>query len=167
MAFNRGTEAYDLSIFEPRPAKVVSLKANKKFQKEQQRRRAIQSFLNTVATICVAALAVIVIGMMIVSRIQMTELDDHINDLQKQLTVLQSEKIRLTDELASKTSIKSVEEYAYDVLGMQKIESSQIQYIESENSDKAVVAEDKKINFLEEVGSAIVNFFTQLAYLVE
>ncbi|HHV51792.1 MAG TPA: hypothetical protein GXX54_08900 [Clostridiales bacterium] len=167
MAVNRGTEAYDLSLFEARPAKVVSLKANKKLEKEQQRRRAIQSFLNTLATICVAALVLVVVGMLIVSRVKMVELDDQINDLQKRITILQSEKIRLSDELSSKTSIKSVEEYAHNVLGMQKIESSQIQYIESENSDKAEVAEDKNSSFLKALGSAIEKFFTQLAYLFE
>lgn len=167
MAANRGTEAYDLSLFEPRPAKVVNLKTNKKFQKKQQQRRAIQSFLNTFATICVAAFAVAVVGMMIASRIKMTELDGQINDLEKQITALQSEKIRLTDELSSKTSIKSVEEYAYNVLGMQKIESSQVKYIESENCDKAVVADKAKGSFFKAAGSAISNFFTQLAYLFE
>ena len=65
MAANRGTEAYDLSLFEPRPAKVVNLKTNKKFQKKQQQRRAIQSFSTPLATICVAAFAVAVVGMMI------------------------------------------------------------------------------------------------------
>ena len=33
MAANRGTEAYDLSLFEPRPAKVVNLKTNKNSRK--------------------------------------------------------------------------------------------------------------------------------------
>lgn len=167
MAVNRGTEAYDLSLFEERPAKVVKLKTNKKLQKEQQRKNAIQSLLNTAATLCVAAMVVTVLGMMIMSRVRLTELDDQINSLEKHVTQLQSEKVRLTDELASKTSTRSVEEYAYNVLGMQKIESSQIEYIESDNSDKAVVAEDKNTNVLEASWSGIVNFFTQLAYLFE
>ncbi|HBT64827.1 MAG TPA: hypothetical protein DEB10_09240, partial [Ruminococcaceae bacterium] len=72
MAINRGTEAYDLSLFEERPAKIVKLHTNKKLQKEKQRRNAIQSLLNTVATLCVAALVVTVIGMMIMSKVRLT-----------------------------------------------------------------------------------------------
>ena len=36
MAANRGTEAYDLSLFEPRPAKVVNLKTNKNSRKNSR-----------------------------------------------------------------------------------------------------------------------------------
>jgi cell division protein FtsL len=167
VAVTRGTEAYDLSLFEERPAKVVKLEANKRLQKEKQRREAIQSAMNTIATLCIAALAVTVMGMMIMSRVRLTEMDSKIKSMEKHLVELQSEKVRLNDELASKTSTKSVEEYAYNVLGMQKIESSQIEYIESKNSDKAVVSEDTNKNVLEAAGSAIVKFFSQLAYLFE
>ena len=167
MAAGRGTEAYDLSLFEKRPAKIVKFETNKKLKKEQKRRNAIQSILNTVATLCVAVMAVTVLGMLIVSRVRLTEMDGKINKVEKQLVILQSEKIRLTDELARKTSTKSVEEYAYNTLGMQKIESSQIEYIASDNSDKAVVADESNKNVIEAAGKAIVNFFTQLAYLFE
>ncbi|MDD2417883.1 MAG: hypothetical protein PHR24_06855 [Oscillospiraceae bacterium] len=167
MAVNRGTEAYDLSLFEKRPAKIVALETNKKVQREKQRRNVIQSLLNTVATLCVAAIALSVVGMLIFSRIRLTEMDDKIKDIDKQLVVLKSEQIRLNDELSRKTSTKSVEEYAYNELGMQKIESSQIEYIASNNTDKAVIVEKEDKNVLEAAGSAIVNFFTGLAYLFE
>lgn len=168
MAINHGgTEAYDLSLFEERPAKIVKLKTNKRLQKEQRRRNAIQSLLNTLATLCVAAIAITVIGTLIVSRVRLTEMDDQINTIKQELVVLQSEKIRLTDELARKTSTKSVEEYAYNTLGMQKLEPSQIEYIVSDNSDKAVVADDSKTNVLKTASTAIVKFFTQLAYMFE
>jgi hypothetical protein len=94
-------------------------------------------------------------------------MDDKIKDIDKQLVVLKSEQIRLNDELSRKTSTKSVEEYAYNELGMQKIESSQIEYIASNNTDKAVIVEKEDKNVLEAAGSAIVNFFTGLAYLFE
>lgn len=167
MAVNKGTEAYDLSLFEERPAKVVKLQTNKKLQRAQKRKNFIQSVLNTVATISVAAFTVAVIGMLILSRVKLTEMDDKINGMEKQITVLQSEKIRLTDELARKISVKSVEEYAHDTLGMQKINPSQIEYITSDNQDKAIVTDKKDKSFFKSVGTALANFFTQLAYLFE
>lgn len=161
------SEAYDLSLFEERPAKVVKLKTNKKLQKAQQRKNVLQSFLNMTATVCVAALVVTVVGMLIASRVQLTELDDQINTMEADLVVLESEKIRLTDELARKTSAKSVEEYAYNELGMQKTEAYQIEYIPAENGDKAVVSQASDSSILAVVGKGIAKFFAQLAYLFE
>lgn len=100
MAVNRGTEAYDLSLFEPKPAKIVELKPNKKLLKAQKKKAKIQAFLNTVATLCVAAITISVLGLMIASRVRMTELDSVINQREQRIVELQSEKTRLTDELA-------------------------------------------------------------------
>ena len=163
MAVTQGTEAYDLSLLKRRQSRKTG--ANKKAARKSSA-ETIQSAMNTIATLC-TALAVTVMGMMIMSRVRLTEMDSKIKSMEKHLVELQSEKVRLNDELASKTSTKSVEEYAYNVLGMQKIESSQIEYIESKNSDKAVVSEDTNKNVLEAAGSAIVKFFSQLAYLFE
>ena len=100
MAVNRGTEAYDLSLFEPKPAKIVELKPNKKLLKAQKKKAKIQAFLNTVVTLCVAAITISVLGLMIASRVRMTELDSVINQREQRIVELQSEKTRLTDELA-------------------------------------------------------------------
>lgn len=165
MAANRGSEAYDLSLFEERPAKVVPLKPNKKMQKAQERKNAMQSLLNTLATLLVAASVIAVMGIMITSRVRLTEMDSIISQKQQQLVVLQSENTRLTDELASKTSIKSVEEYASNTLGMQKIEPSQIEYIQAASGDKTVLSDQRNESVLEAAGRAISKFFTQVAYL--
>ena len=167
MADNRGTEAYDLSLFEPKPAKIVELKPNKKLIKAQKKKAKIQSILNTMATLSVAALTVTVLGLMLASRIRMTELDSAINAREDQLVVLQSEETRLSDELARKVSAKSVEEYAQNTLGMQKIESYQVEYISVESGDKVELAAEDNGSILESIGSAISNFFAQLAYLFE
>lgn len=167
MAIQNGTEAYDLSLFETKPAKVVDLKPNKKLQKAKQQKMVMQSILNTAATLCVAAVVVSVLGLMITSRVRMTELDTVINTKEEDLVVLQSEKIRLMDELASKTSTEEVEEYAENVLGMQKVESSQIIYISAESGDKVEMADAGNASIIETIGSAITKFFKQLVYLFE
>ena len=123
--------------------------------------------LNTFATLCVAAVAVTVIGLMITSRVRMTELDSVINERNQQLTVLQSEHTRLTDELQRKVSTESVEDYAENVLGMQKLEAYQVEYIRVESGDKMVVADEGNDSILGTIGSAVSNFFSQLAYLFE
>ncbi len=167
MPANRGTEAYDLSLFEPKPAKIVQLKKNKKALKQQQRKNAIQSFLNTAATLCVAALVVTVLGLIIGSRAQLATLNKAINDRETRLVELQSEKTRLTDELARKTSTQNVEEYAKNVLGMQKVDSNQIEYIYTENTDKVVMADPQNGSILDKIVSSVSKFFSQVAYLLE
>ena len=70
-----GSEAYDLSLFEPREPKLVALKPNKKAVKEARRRARIQSFLNTALTLLTAAAVVAVVGLLISSRVRLTELN--------------------------------------------------------------------------------------------
>ena len=68
-----GSEAYDLSLFEPKEDKIIELKPNKKLEKVQKRRVKLQSMLNTALTLFVAAILVTVIGSMITTRVQLTE----------------------------------------------------------------------------------------------
>ncbi len=70
-----GSEAYDLSLFEPREPKLVALKPNKKAVKEARRRARVQSFLNTALTLLTAAAVVAVVGLLISSRVRLTELN--------------------------------------------------------------------------------------------
>ena len=70
----RGSEAYDLSLFEPKQAKIVPLKPNKKQAKAQQRRSRIQSLLNTAVTLALAGLVITSLGMMVAGRVRITEM---------------------------------------------------------------------------------------------
>lgn len=121
----RGSEAY----VEPKQAKIVPLKPNKKQAKAQQRRSRIQSLLNTAVTLALAGLVITSLGMMVAGRVRITEMDAQITTQQEQLSNLQSEHVRLTSELAAKTSAQSVEDYATGTLGMQKVDPGQIEYI--------------------------------------
>lgn len=94
----RGSEAYDLSLFEPKQAKIVPLKPNKKQAKAQQRRSRIQSLLNTAVTLALAGLVITSLGMMVAGRVRITEMDAQITTQQEQLSNLQSEHVRLTSE---------------------------------------------------------------------
>ena len=48
---------------------------------------------------------------------------------------------------------------------MQKVESGQIQYITVDGGDKVELADDGAQSWWEKIGSAVTNFFAQLAYL--
>ena len=159
-----GSEAYDLSLFEPKEDKIIELKPNKKLEKVQKRRVKLQSMLNTALTLFVAAILVTVIGSMITTRVQLTEQNKVISQKQQELEELKSEYKQLNAELAAKTSAQSVDAYAKEN-GMQKVESGQIQYITVDGGDKVELADDGAQSWWDKIGSAVTNFFAQLAYL--
>lgn len=161
----RGSEAYDLSLFEPKQAKIVPLRPNKKQVRAKQRHSRIQSLLNTVVTLALAGVVITSLGMMVAGRVRITEMDAEISAQQEQLSNLQSEHVRLTSELAAKTSAQSVEDYATGTLGMQKIDPGQIEYITVQAGDEVEVGEAANQGILASIGAAISNFFTELAYL--
>ena len=161
-----GSEAYDLSLFEPKEDKIIELKPNKKLEKAQQRRARVQSFLNAAVTLAVAAAVISVVAVMITNRVKLTEMNSTIAAQKQQLQILQSEHERLTTDLAAKTSAQSVEDYA-DATGMQDVESGQIAYITVDEGEATPQPEPQEKNLLEKAGDAIANFFSQLAYLFD
>ncbi len=121
-----GSEAYDLSIYEPK-AKIKAL-PGKKATKAEKRRARLQKLLNTVATAAVAGIVLLVIGFMISSQVRLTELNSAISHAETALDEAIGETKRLESELAAQTSAQSVEEYA-ESAGLRQVESGQIDYI--------------------------------------
>lgn len=162
-----GSEAYDLSLFEERPARSLKVvKPSKKAIVEQHRRHRIQTLLNAAVTMLVVTAICAVVGLMIFNRVQITETNDQIIQKQEELEILQSETIRLSNELAAQTSAEQVDAYAA-ANGMQKIDSYQLQYITVEAGDKLEVAQSGEQGFFETVAAGVTDFFHWVAYLFE
>lgn len=158
MADSRGSAAYDLSLFEPKPAKVVALPPNKKVQRAQQRRTRLQKIVNAVvATVCGGAVFAVV-TLMIVSRVRLTEMNESITALTDQLSILQSETTRLQGELASQTSTESVENYASEN-GMQKVESYQVGYFTVDGGERIEVPTEEEPGFWQSLSAWISGLF--------
>ncbi|MGI6264177.1 MAG: cell division protein FtsL [Acutalibacteraceae bacterium] len=166
MAANQyGTEAYELSLFEPRKAKIVELKTkkpNKKQIKAAKRRARLQKILNVTVIAAVAAVVIGFVGISLTSRVQLNEMNAIITARNEELQTLKDEYERLKTELASKTSAQAVSEYAVNELGMQKIEPHQIQYITVEDGDSVEIANEDDQNVLQKIGAAISDFFAYL-----
>lgn len=59
----------------------------------------------------------------------------------QQVEMLNSENVRMQSEIEEKTAMKSVEEYAENVLGMQKLDKSQIEYVSISNGSVVDIPE--------------------------
>ena len=160
MAMNGNrSEAYDLALFEPRQATIVELKPNKKQLKVEHRRARVQSVLNAIVTVAVAAVVIGVVSMMITTRVQLTELDNAMGTYQSRLAELKSEQTRLEAELAKTLSAQSVDDYAQSQ-GMTAIENNQIHYITRGDGDEVEVTEKAEAHWWDSVFDAITKFFS-------
>ncbi len=121
-----GLEAYDLSMYEPK-AKLRAL-PGKKATKADKRRARLQKLLNTLATVLVSSIVLVVIATMISSQVRLTEMNSAISQAETAYNEAVGETKRLESELAAQTSAQSVEEYAQSV-GLRQVESGQIDYI--------------------------------------
>ena len=66
-------------------------------------------------------------------KVESNRLFNEISSLEAQLKALEAENITLAAEYESATSVKNVEDYAQNVLGLQKLDKSQIEYVELES----------------------------------
>ena len=137
MAYD-GNAAYDLSVFEThereeqhRP-ELILIKRNRAVAKP------------TVAPIKIIAIMVgvlSVITLMIYNRVLLTELNDSIDDSRNELTILQSENVRLKAELENAMSMDSIESSIADIMndmGMTRITQENVRYVVLSNEDATV-----------------------------
>ena len=93
-----------------------------------------------VKVILASAMAIVISIVMIYSQVVLTELTSDVSFYENQLTELNTEYVRLQGELEATTSIKTLEEAAETKLGLAKIDSSQVEYVNLTGDDAISVA---------------------------
>ena len=93
-----------------------------------------------VKVILASAMAIVISIVMIYSQVVLTELTSEVSYYENQLTELNTEYVRLQGELEATTSIKTLEEAAETKLGLAKIDSSQVEYVNLTGDDAISVA---------------------------
>lgn len=157
---DRQNVAYDLSMYEslleqkpekqhtPNPqVKTVKLK-NKK------------AFRTAVRALSVAVVLSMIIGV-IYTNSQITEITTDIAAVQNEITELESEKAYLDFTLESRMSLNEIEEYAVNVLGMVKMDSTQVEYIEIESENMVEFNGESLGDRIEEVVQPVLSYFGQ------
>lgn len=96
---------------------------------------------SVISIVFIAVLAAALLGTVIYSLDRRNTMYSKVAVLNEELTYAEAENVRLQAELESKISAKNVEDYAENVLGMTKIDSSQIKYIEIQTDDVVNIPE--------------------------
>ena len=70
--------------------------------------------------------------------------------------MLQSEKVRMQSEIEEKMALKNVEDYAENVLGLKKLDKSQIEYIKIQSEDVVQIPVEEQ-SFFSKLKDALHN----------
>ncbi len=141
MAGNMNT-AYDFSKFESPEAPNTAQKPKPKMVALPSKKRKPR--VGFLPKLCLVALMISMIVYVIYNQVIVSELSDQVSEANASLTTLESENTRLAAELAANSSYRALEEYATYQLGLSKLESSQIIYIDMEQSDRIEITENGK-----------------------
>lgn len=129
--------AYDLSLFEEK--KPVEQKKDETPKAVPVRRRNTAKLLKILA---VTAICGFLAGALLYSNATLAELNSNAVALQKQLDKLEDDKMRMDIELDSRVSMKAIDEYITDELGMVKVEKYQVNYVNLSEGDTMTVADN-------------------------
>ncbi|MBQ7816439.1 MAG: hypothetical protein IJ339_03655, partial [Oscillospiraceae bacterium] len=153
---DRQNVAYDLSMYEsllePKPQREEKINHQAKTVKIKNK-KAFRTALNILS---IAVIVSMIIGI-IYTNSQITEITTNISDVQSQITELESEKAYLEFTLESRMSLNEIEDYAVNVLGMVKMDSTQVEYIEIESENKVEFSGDNLGNRIEEAVQPVLS----------
>lgn len=95
---------------------------------------------------CVFTLALLFA--VIYGKVEVTAVYNEISAETKNVEMLQSENVRMKAELDARMSLKSVEEYAENNLGLTKLDKSQINYVRIQSENIVEIPETEKDFFV-------------------
>ncbi|MCM1577534.1 MAG: septum formation initiator family protein [Ruminococcus sp.] len=151
--------AYDISRYE----KYERIEAVKKAAPVIKGERAARPSLTPITAVSMAM--IIGIGLMltlfVTSKADIAAVHADIIAATAEVQALQQENNRMKTELEQKSSQKAVETYAEEILGMQKLEKSQMEYVSLESGNMVEISEKP-----ETVAAKVKSFFDKvLEYL--
>lgn len=99
------------------------------------------------------AFASAVLFSMVFNQIEVSKLTREQSELSSQLNQLQNECTNLEAQLASKTGITAVEDYAENTLGLTKLDKAQVEFVEIDVPTVSEVIENEDEGFFASVKS--------------
>ncbi len=175
MQKNQGNLAYDLSKFESKEVRrrqdLIDRKKAKDAErktkleiKQQLKQEAKASSRQSVKIMFITCSMVALLGFMIYARAQVFTLGQKVDSLNDDIAISESEYTRLEMELEARVSTEKVEAYASKELGMEKLNKSQIEYIDLSEESKIVLSSPpEKQSFFEKITAQIEALKEQLS----
>ncbi|MBR1740043.1 MAG: cell division protein FtsL [Ruminococcus sp.] len=96
------------------------------------KRAAVMYVFMTIVTL-------VLLSALIFGKVEISRLYTQRSELEAELAQLQRENVDFRSELAEKTNMTKIEEYAEEQLGLQKLNKAQIEYVEVKTPSKAEV----------------------------
>ena len=138
---NRTNLAYDLSRYE----NVV-----KKPKVEKKAEIKVKSAPQNQGSAPKTALLIICAGLLLCgilySKVEINNLYVEISNENNMINSSYSEGVGLRSEMERRTALKNIEDYAENILGLEKIDKSQVEYIDIQKEDVIEVNEEKNNN---------------------
>ena len=127
---SRGSQAPKIRP-ESAPERELKVHENKKVKSKSQIKAEQRIAFNKAVRIAVIAVVCLsMVGLLLNSMATKNELTREISQKQTQIANAKSENISLQSELDAMVSVSMIDEYAVDKLGMSKVKSNQIQYMD-------------------------------------
>lgn len=95
-----------------------------------------------------AGSALLILFSFIYGKVETDKMSRQISDANTKYENVRSENVRLQSELESKMTLKNIEEYAVSVLGLRKLDNSQIEYVQTQTDDVVEIPEEEKSIFV-------------------
>lgn len=118
----------------------------------------------TVGRVLCVAMILVLCGTLIYSQMQLTQLTDQISRKESELSDLNSQYVALKTKQEQTLSLNYIEDYAQNVLGMVKMDTSQIEYVEMSSPD-LVEVNNAGATVNDAVASLVRSFTAVLEYL--
>lgn len=112
--------------------------------KSPVKRKRRKSMRDLIAACLVVVMSLAAAGLMVKGlfvRIELAEQSDKITAAKKELSRIEEENRRLRIEYESKIDLDEIEDYAKNILGMQRADESRTEKIDTDTQDKAIVIE--------------------------
>ncbi|MBQ8786505.1 MAG: hypothetical protein IJZ61_02590 [Oscillospiraceae bacterium] len=132
--------AYDLTKYED--------VAPEKAPKIRIRRQPAENVGSAPKLIVMTLSAGLLLGTLIYGKVENTAIHSEIAAQSQYVEMLASENVRMQSELEEKTALKSIESYAEEILGMQKLDKSQIEYVSISNGNIVDIPENNENVFV-------------------
>ena len=157
---DRQNVAYDLSMYESLLEQKPEKQPRTEHQAKTVKLKNKKAFRTAIRALSLAVMLSMIIGI-VYTNSQITEITTNISSVQKEITELESEKAYLNFTMESRMSLNEIEEYAVNVLGMVKMDSTQVEYIEIESENKVEFTGENFGDKLEEVVQPVLSYFAQ------